>query len=169
MSPTARNPIFNAHGHNHDACIADALERADTRCAERGLRLTAIRRRVLELIWENHRPTKAYDLLDAISAERGNAAPPTVYRALDFLLDAGLVHKIESLNAFIGCDAGHASGYPKFLICRDCERVAEIASREIDAAIALEAKQAGFSIDQETIEVGGICQACAQRRDSTGQ
>ncbi len=168
-SNAARNPIFDAHGHDHDACIADALAHADQICSERGLRLTAIRRRVLELIWVNHRPTKAYDLLDTISAERGNAAPPTVYRALDFLLDAGLIHKIESLNAFIGCDAPHETSHPKFLICRDCERVAEIASHEIDAAIALEAKQAGFSIDQETIEVGGICQACAQRRAPAGQ
>ncbi|MES1924476.1 Fur family transcriptional regulator [Salinisphaera sp. T31B1] len=164
MTENANASVFDARGHDHSACIADALARADARCAQRGLRLTAIRRRVLELIWDNHRPTKAYDLLDAISAERGNAAPPTVYRALDFLLDAGLIHKIESLNAFIGCDAPHESGHPKFLICRQCERVAEIASQPIDAAIAAEARRAGFAIDHETIEVGGICEACSQHR-----
>lgn len=161
MNDARHNPVFSAAGHDHAACIADALARADARCAERGLRLTAIRRRVLELIWDNHKPTKAYDLLNTISAERGNAAPPTIYRALDFLLDAGLVHKIESLNAFIGCDRSHHRNDPKFLICRSCERVVEIPSPEVDAAIAKAAERAGFVVDHETIEVGGLCAACA--------
>ena len=160
MTTHQHNPVFNAHGHDHSACISDALARAETLCAEQGLRLTAIRRRVLELIWDNHRPTKAYDLLHTIGQERGNAAPPTVYRALDFLLEAGLIHKIESLNAFIGCDAGHGKSHPKFLICRSCERVAEIPSPEVDDALAHEAKRAGFRIDHETIEIGGTCTAC---------
>src|SRR5699024_1887306 len=112
--------------HDHGACISDALARAEACCRAQGLRLTATRRRVLELIWASHRPSKAYDLLEAINRERGNAAPPTVYRALDFLLTAGLVHKIESLNAFIGCSGTHAHAQPKFLICHDCQRVAEI-------------------------------------------
>lgn len=163
MAKRAREPIFEPPEHDHARCIASAMQRAEQRCEERGLRLTAIRRRVLELIWENHRPTKAYDLLNAISAERGGAAPPTVYRALDFLLDAGLVHKIESLNAFVGCDAGHGEGHPKFLICRDCERVAEIPSPEIDSAIAREAERAGFAVDQETIEIGGLCGSCRRQ------
>ena len=161
MSDIAINPVFSTPEHDHAACIADAFARAEKRCAERGLRLTAIRRRILELIWDNHRPTKAYDLLGRISAERGGAAPPTIYRALDFLLDAGLIHKIESLNAFVGCDATHGQSYPKFLICRQCERVAELQSPEIDAAVAREARRAGFLIDAETIEVGGLCTTCA--------
>ncbi|MES1929050.1 ferric-uptake regulator [Salinisphaera dokdonensis CL-ES53] len=161
MTASRPKSVFNAHGHDHSACISDALTRAELLCNEQGLRLTAIRRRVLELIWDNHRPTKAYDLLHTIGQERGNAAPPTVYRALDFLLDAGLIHKIESLNAFIGCDAGHGQGHPKFLICRSCERVAEIPSPEVDHALAHEAKRAGFKIDHETIEIGGTCRACA--------
>ena len=163
MIDASPNSVFDARGHDHGACIHDALARAETLCQQHGLRLTAIRRRVLELIWENHRPTKAYDLLNTINAERGNAAPPTVYRALDFLLDAGLIHKIESLNAFIGCDAGHGDGHPKFLICRACERVAEIPSPAVDTALAREAKRAGFTIDHETIEIGGTCAACAHR------
>ncbi|WP_423822513.1 Fur family transcriptional regulator [Salinisphaera sp. SPP-AMP-43] len=147
--------------HDHQACIADALTRADTLCREHGLRLTAIRRRVLELIWANHQPTKAYDLLAQINNERGNAAPPTVYRALDFLLDAGLIHKIESQNAFIGCAIDHDRNPPKFFICRECGRAAEIQSPEIDEAIASEAKQTGFVVDHQTIEVDGLCASCA--------
>lgn len=164
MPRTANNIAFSQAGHDHQACIADALARAEAVCAERGLRLTAIRRRVLELIWANHQPTKAYDLLARINAERGNAAPPTVYRALDFLLEAGLVHKIESQNAFIGCAVNHDRNPPKFFICRECGRAAEIQSRDIDDAIASEAEQTGFVVDHQTIEVDGLCAACARRR-----
>lgn len=149
------------HGHDHIACIDTALARAEATCRERGLRLTAIRRRVLELVWASHRPSKAYDLLDTIGRERGKAAPPTVYRALDFLLDAGLIHKIESLNAYIGCDADHAHSHPKFLICHTCHRVAEITGPAVDRAIAREVNNAGFRADEETIEIGGTCRLCA--------
>lgn len=147
--------------HDHRICVSDALKKAELICAERGLRLTAIRRRVLELLWAHHRPTKAYDLLATISSERHGAAPPTVYRALDFLLEAGLVHKIESQNAFIGCAVDHGREPPKFLICRGCGRTAEIRSSEIDMAISSEAASSGFSVDHQTIEVEGLCQACS--------
>lgn len=162
MTRTANNMAFSQAGHDHQACIADALARAEAVCVDRGLRLTAIRRRVLELIWANHQPTKAYDLLARINTERGNAAPPTVYRALDFLLDAGLVHKIESQNAFIGCAVNHDRNPPKFFICRKCGRAAEIQSHDIDDAIASEAAQSGFVVDHQTIEVDGLCAACAR-------
>lgn len=155
---------FTAAEHDHNACISAALSRAEAHCREQGLRLTAIRRRILELIWRSHRPSKAYDLLEAINLERGKAAPPTVYRALDFLLDAGLVHKIESLNAFIGCSGEHARAQPKFLICHACQRVAEIPAPEVDQAIARAAGRLGFAAEQETIEIGGLCQFCAGRR-----
>jgi len=161
MSDTPQTSVFSHNHHDHQACIVDALARAEKRCADRGLRLTTIRRRVLELIWENHQPTKAYDLLDKINVERGHAAPPTVYRALDFLLDAGLVHKIESQNAFIGCDADHERNQPKFLICRSCGRAAEIQNPQIDDVIASEARDAGFVVDHQTIEVDGLCSGCA--------
>lgn len=161
MSEHSATTTFAARSHDHAACIDAALARAEATCSEQGLRLTTIRRRVLELIWASHRPSKAYDLLAAIDSERGKAAPPTVYRALDFLLDAGLVHKIESLNAFIGCDAGHADGSPKFLICQDCQRVTEIAGPAVDRAIAHEADRVGFCTESETIEIGGLCQQCA--------
>lgn len=155
---------FVPRDHDHAQCIGAALARAEVRCREQGLRLTAIRRRILELVWASHRPSKAYDLLQAINRERGNAAPPTVYRALDFLLDAGLVHKIESLNAFVGCKDAHDRAQPKFLICHDCQQVAEIAAPAVDRAIAREAGRVGFTADQETIEVSGICPDCAAGR-----
>ena len=103
--------------HQHASCISDALRAAEKTCKERGLRLTPIRRRVLELVWASHEPVKAYDILDILRSERDSAAPPTVYRALEFLLGEGLVHKIESLNAYVGCgEPGHADA-GQFLIC----------------------------------------------------
>lgn len=152
---------FTEHEHDHAACINNALARAEAVCREHSLRLTAIRRRVLEMVWASHRPSKAYDLLDAFGRERGNTAPPTVYRALDFLLDAGLIHRIESLNAFIGCSGAHDGSHPKFLICRECERVAEMPAPEVDRAIEREAGRIGFVTGHETIEISGTCRQCA--------
>lgn len=152
---------FQGPNHDHESCVADALQRADSVCAEQGLRLTKLRRRVLELIWNSHKPAKAYDLLDIMRAEHAGAAPPTVYRALDFLLDAGLVHRLESLNAFVGCNAGHRHSQPKFLICRRCERVAEIAGEELNHAIDQEAAAAGFVVEGEVVELRGLCTHCA--------
>lgn len=162
MTRTTHNIAFCPDGHDHQDCIDEALQRAQTLCTQRGLRLTPIRRRVLELIWASHQPIKAYDLLEQIQQERGNAAPPTVYRALDFLLEAGLIHKIESQSAYIGCALEHDRTPPKFFICRQCGRAAEIQSRAIDQAIDDKARQAGFIVDRQTIEVDGLCSACAR-------
>jgi len=161
IDATAHN-AFPPARHDHATCVRAALARAEAVCAERGLRLTRIRRRVLELVWANHRPSKAYDLLDAIRGEPFSTAPPTVYRALDFLLEAGLIHRIESLNAYVGCEARHAAGEPIFLICRACQRVAELPGRGVREAIAHAAGRVGFAVDRETIEVSGLCRACAE-------
>src|SRR5882724_8224269 len=92
-----------ASAHDHQHCIDDALVRAATICAQSGGRLTPLRRRVLELVWHSHAPVGAYDILDALRRDGRPAAPPTAYRALEFLLGHGLIHRIESLNAFVGC------------------------------------------------------------------
>jgi Fur family zinc uptake transcriptional regulator len=101
---------FVGPNHKHAYCLKSALVKVELRCNQRGLRLTAIRRRVLELVWKNHEPVKAYDILEILKTEKKGAAPPTVYRALDFLLQEGFVHKIESLNAYIGCGASPQIG-----------------------------------------------------------
>ena len=103
MFPSKSEKSFPKPGHDHDSCIADALRNADEICKSKGLRFTALRRRVLEIIWAKHEPTGAYDILEELSTNKARAAPPTVYRALNFLLKHGFVHKIESLNAFLGC------------------------------------------------------------------
>ena len=93
--------------HDHDACVDDAMARAEAICGAQGARLTPMRRRVLELVWNGHRPRGAYDILEDLASDGKKPAPLTVYRALDFLVEQGLVHRLESLNAFVGCaDSG---------------------------------------------------------------
>lgn len=151
---------FPGRGHDHAHCVADALAVADRLCAERGVRLTPLRRRVLEMVWQSHRPVKAYDLLDQLRERRQRAAPPTVYRALEFLRHEGLVHRLESLNAFVGCgDPRHAHA-GQFLICRRCEAVAELSDPEITRLIAERARALGFHLGSQTIELDGLCPGC---------
>ena len=143
--------------------MATALERAEAICEARGLRLTELRRHVLELVWAGHKPVGAYDVLDALAEAGRRAAPPTVYRALDFLMEAGLVHRLDSLNAYIGCpDPAHAhSG--QFLICRECHGVIELDASAINNRIEAAAAEAGFTAEQQMLEVRGLCSACAPR------
>ena len=129
-------------------------------CGERGARLTKLRRRVLELVCASHEPIKPYDLLNQLRKERRRAAPPTVYRALDFLTRHGFVHKIQSLNAFVGCgDPGHG-GNGQFLICRDCGEVAEMDDPELIDLLSVHAHRIGFAPENQTIEVRGLCSGC---------
>ena len=151
---------FKRSNHNHRRCIDDALRIAEALCAERGVRLTVIRRRVLEMIWERHEPVLAYDLLAQLRNEQPRAAPPTVYRALGFLQQQGLVHRIESLNAYVGCANPARSHSGQFLICSECRSVAELDDNAIDELIAERARAAGFETDTQTIEVRGRCPAC---------
>lgn len=152
--------MFKKDGHNHGRCIDSAMETAADVCSQRGARLTDLRRRVLELIWQNHQPVGAYELLEILKSERHNAQPPTIYRALDFLLDLGLIHRIESLNAYVGCSAPDTSHPSQFLICSNCRAAAEISDSRLDKAIAGLANDAGFSIVHRTVEVEGLCPNC---------
>ena len=142
------------------------LDQAAETCARNGARLTEIRRRVLALIIDSQGPLGAYALLDKLKTERANATPVTVYRALDFLLENGLIHKIERLNAFIACtdqgDHAHQHGHAaQFLICRTCGTVAELEDPSIAEAISHAAGRTGFRPVHATIEVEGLCGACA--------
>ena len=138
------------------------LTRASAICEGRGARLTDLRRQVLGLILDREAPTGAYDLLDQLRSTRHGAAPPTVYRALEFLLDQGLVHKLERLSAFVGCiaheDHDHAA---QFFICRSCGKVAELEDHELAHALEDAAKRLGFKLGKATIEAEGLCAGCA--------
>ena len=136
------------------------LDRADSICVGRGARLTELRRQVLGLILDAEAPTGAYDLLDRLRTTRHGAAPPTVYRALDFLLEHGLVHRVERLSAFIGCVAHEEAHAAQFLICRSCGKVMEIDDHGLAHALEHAARRLGFSVGKATIEAEGLCAAC---------
>jgi len=149
--------------HDHGRCIADALGMAEAVCAKSGARLTPLRRRVLELVWNSHRPVGAYAILDELREGDRGAAPPTVYRALDFLIEQGLIHRIESLNAFVGCDHPEDRHISQFMICTNCNAAIEIEDRGIANAVKKSAAEAGFSVSRFTVELQGTCPACAAK------
>ena len=157
----ADRPAFHDGGHEHQGCIADALARAEAVCRQRGARLTPLRRRVLELVWGSHRAVKAYDLLAALGDAEGAAKPPTVYRTLEFLMDLGLVHRIDSLNAFVGCPQPNRRHSAQFLICGGCGEVSEMNAASIDRAVADQAAGSGFALSRQIIELHGKCPHCA--------
>ena len=132
MSNSNHSKRFPPAQHDHGHCVSTAVETAESLCRRQGLRFTSIRRRVLELVWNSHTPVGAYDILESINNEGKKAAPPTVYRALDFLIEANLVHRLDSINAFVGCpDPGHSHA-GQFLICRECRSVAELDDTDIN-------------------------------------
>ncbi len=151
---------FEKRDHKHQQCIDRALSYAESKCAAQGLRLTRQRRQVLELVWSSHEPMKAYDLLEKLSEGKRRAAPPTVYRALDFLLEHGLIHRIESLNAYVGCGGPEDNHAGQFLICKHCGEVAELDDKELSEILSLKAKKVGFHMTREIIEIQGLCAEC---------
>jgi Fur family zinc uptake transcriptional regulator len=145
--------------HNHNDCVKEALQSAEAVCTQKGVRLTELRRRVLELVWESHRPVGAYYILEALMKEQ-RAAPPTVYRALSFLQEQGVVHRIASLNAYVGCVCPQKEHTGQFLICGNCQESTEILSDKVTEALQESANSAGFDVLQQTIEIRGICIRC---------
>ncbi len=147
--------------------IERLLGRADAICRQRGVQLTDLRRQVLGLVLDSARPAGAYELLDRLRAGRRGAAPPTVYRSLEFLLEQGLVHKVERLSAFVGCihameaaEDDHPAHAVQFLICKSCGRVAELSDHDIGHALVDAAGRVGFTVSGSTIEADGTCAAC---------
>lgn len=151
------------HHHDHHRCVADALSQAESLCAERGVRLTPLRARVLELVWGSHQPLGAYQILDSLTEEGHKPAPPTVYRALEFLLEQGLIHRIASQNAFMGCSDPSATHVGYFLLCKTCGNAEEIINTSVlSEAINQVAGTKGFHIESQTVELAGQCQHCHQ-------
>jgi Fur family zinc uptake transcriptional regulator len=153
--------MFVARGHDHGTCVETALDRAESLCLSRGVRLTQLRREVLELVWRRHEPVGAYDLLDGLKLTHRRAAPPTIYRALEFLIEQGLVHRLETLNAYIGCTRPEVLHAGQFLICSRCASIGELDDPEISAAVSCRAQRLGFVVERQTIEVRGLCAECS--------
>lgn len=136
------------------------VKEAETLVARQGQRMTRIRRKVLRLLVESPAPAKAYDLLANLDGE-GSAKPPTIYRALEFLQETGLAHKIESLNAYVACGHASHSHSAVFLICDTCQGAEELHATETTDVLKKETKAAGFKMNRAVIEVRGICRDCA--------
>jgi len=143
---------------------ANVIHEVEQRCARDSLRLTPTRRRVLELVLEADGPVKAYDLLDRLKAEQPSAAPPTVYRALDFLLEHHFIHRLETLNAFVSCFHPRHRHHGQFLICEQCGSVTEVPDRELSLELASIARKAGFEPARQVLEVYGLCSDCSSKR-----
>ena len=152
------------HCANHKACVGDALHNAHKICEDKGLRFTVLRRKVLEMIWANHGPAKAYSILGKLKGKNAPAAPPTVYRALDFLLENGLIHKLNSLNAYVGCSHPLKHNACYFLFCRHCGEIKECCNSTLSRAIAGTAHKNKFKAQNITLEIEGECQACLDQK-----
>ena len=171
MTSSSTPPTTPTPCDNHDLCQARALKAARQLCRDKGLRFTSLRRRVLELIWEQHTPVKAYDLLPKLQP-RGKAglskaglskvpAPPTVYRALQFLLHHGLVHQLKSQRAYAGCAHPQAHHHCFFLICTHCGTVDEACPPGLTKSLHQVAHSHAFTLQGVTLEIEGLCQSCA--------
>jgi Fur family zinc uptake transcriptional regulator len=150
----------HAHAHAHAATPEAALVLAEEYCRERGEKLTPIRRKVLELLLTSGRATKAYSLLDDMRQIHPGSAPPTVYRALDFLLSAGLVHRIESINAFTVCHDLTQCQHGILVVCQQCGNVTELHQPKLRQALVAQIEDAGYRLASEEIELKGLCSAC---------
>ena len=149
--------------HDHGSCVETALAAADAHCKAEGLRFTPVRRAALEILLHEHRAMGAYELLDGLRDAGFGSQPPVAYRALDFLVANGFVHKIERLNAFIACAHPGAQHSPAFLICRICDAVAEAHALPARGTLGEAARATGFQIERTVVEALGVCPACAER------
>ena len=161
MSPN--QSAFPAPDHDHGRCTADALSHAEAVCAQRAQKFTPIRRQVLGALLSSHRPLGAYEVIDELAKSMPRPAPITVYRALDFLMENGLVHRIESRNAFLACGHDHeAAAMVAFLICELCGSVGEIPAAVMAQSLNAAARASGFAPKMLVVEITGICAHCRQ-------
>ena len=138
----------------------DALDRAEAACRERGASLTTIRREVLALLYASPKGVKAYDLLEQIKRERPNASPPTVYRALDFLIEQGLAHKIGRMNLFVACRQASHQIPSLFLVCPKCAGVTELQETSVMGALSASLAKAGHHLESPEVEISALCSKC---------
>src|ERR1700758_3337153 len=154
-------PTFPAPDHDHGRCTADALQHAERVCAKRAQKFTPIRRHVLQALLASHRPLGAYEVIDALARSMSRPAPITVYRALDFLMANGLVHRIESRNAYLACAHDHdAAAAVAFLICDRCGSVGEIPAASVAQSLNSAARTSGFAPRLSVVEITGTCAHC---------
>ena len=148
------------HDHDHDRCATEVLRRAEEQTRADGVRLTPVRRRALEILLESHRAMGAYEVLERLAADGFGKQPPVAYRALDFLVDQGLAHRVQRLNAYAACLSPERHHAPVFLICRSCEQVVEAETPALRDAMRDLAAQSEFLVERSTVELLGQCARC---------
>ncbi|WP_170753880.1 Fur family transcriptional regulator [Ruegeria lacuscaerulensis] len=149
---------FRQHDHTH--CVQTALAQAEAKCKAKRLHFTPVRRRVLEILLEKHKAMGAYEILAVLSTEGMGSQPPVAYRALDFLVQNGFVHRIEQLNAYAACAHPTHDHVPAFLICRACKAVAETETELTQGRLGAAANTSGFQIERVVVEAEGLCPEC---------
>lgn len=152
--------------HDHAACVAEGIAVAEAFCQKEHLRFTPVRRKVLEILLQEHKAMGAYAVLDRLSEDGFGSQPPVAYRALDFLVEHGFVHKIERLNAFIACAHPGQSHAPAFMVCRVCDAVAEARSEPAKGSLGAAARASGFRIERTIVEAEGVCPDCAEKANT---
>lgn len=165
LNTEASVPIGFAR-HDHGSCMTDAMAAAEICCTSKNVRFTPVRRKVLEILLQEHRALGAYAILDRLREEGFASQPPVAYRALDFLVAYGLAHKIERLNAFIACSHPGETHAPAFMICRLCDAVAEAQSTPAKGGLGAAARATGFRIERTVVEAEGVCPTCATKADA---
>jgi Fur family zinc uptake transcriptional regulator len=154
------------HHHDHQRCIDAALVQAKQRCDQAKVRMTPIREAVLQLIWRSHKPLGAYTLVEQLPTLLGKRVQaPTVYRAIDFLQELGLIHRLPSLNAFIGCPFPGREHSDIFMVCRDCGAAAEVSADNLNNVLAETSRKTGFLLESQTVELNGLCPQCQEKAE----
>jgi Fur family transcriptional regulator, zinc uptake regulator len=148
--------------HDHARCVRRAVATAERVCAAKEVNFTPLRKHVFEIVWRQHKPIGAYEILAELARDREKAAPPTVYRALEFLQEAGLVHRLDTLNAFLGCDRPEDEHAAQFLVCGQCRRVTEIEDSLLNRALQERGRALGFRLQASAVEIKAICTECAK-------
>ena len=158
---TSSRPPFLAPDHDHDQCAADAISHAEQVCKARVQKFTPIRRQVLQALLLSHRPLGAYEVIDELARSMPRPAPITVYRALDFLIENGLVHRIECRNAYLACALSHdEAAAMAFLICERCGLVGEVPAASVASSLTASARATGFAPKMSIVEITGLCAHC---------
>jgi Fur family transcriptional regulator, zinc uptake regulator len=148
--------MSHASDHNHAHCLKSAMKHAEEVCAAKGLQLTDTRRKVLAIIWSDHKALTAAEVMAAL----GNNQPPVTYRALEFLHKAGLIHHVASLNAYIGCPHPEHPHQSQLLICDSCHTVTEVSYPKLEAQLENMAKHHAFTVKEQHVEMLGRCADC---------
>ncbi len=145
---------------NHNICVDTAIKKAEDLCLKQKIQFTQLRRNILNLIWQSHKPLKAYDILEQLQLKESSAKPITVYRTLDFLIENKMIHKIESQNAFLGCRHPGEAHNCYFLICEKCNIAEEACENDLLKNVYIDLKSQGFTVSHITLEIQGICKKC---------